>query len=190
MGAPTNDPIDRYTRWHWGVEPGRQVEIDDPDLPDRLVECGRLVELHYTDPDGTELELIPNEGDPSVVFDMDHPNQRLYVVNLTRRVQDAVRRRFNGSPDRCSLVELAAQAGGRHARSDYPPLVVNPIGVLDAIVYRTHKKGDENPHSDESEYIHALGEESGIKPILASDARGRLWIAGGNYTAPYDGITD
>ena len=72
MARPTDDPIERYTRWHWGIQPGQQVEVDDPDLPDRLVECGKLVELHYTDQDGRKLEMIPNEGRPSLVFDMDH----------------------------------------------------------------------------------------------------------------------
>jgi len=41
------------------------------------------------------------------------------------------------------------------------------------------------------EYIHAWGEESGVKPLLCVDADGGLWIARGQRTTvPDEGITD
>ena len=39
--------------------------------------------------------------------------------------------------------------------------------------------------------IHKLGEESGLRPCLAVDGQGRMWVAGGNYLGnPTPGITD
>jgi hypothetical protein len=67
---------------------------------------------------------------------------------------------------------------------------VKPIGILTGLVYYTHKKGDENPGNPRSYYIHKMGEMSKFYPILAGDAQGRLWLAGGNYSCPSPGITD
>jgi hypothetical protein len=33
-----------------------------------------------------------------------------------------------------------------------------------------------------------MGEEGGIEPVLAVSADGNLWIAGGSYTCPTEGI--
>ena len=84
-----------------------------------------------------------------------------------------------------SLAEVAESVGGRHATDDYPDIQVLPIGIMTHVVYATEKKGDGM-----SFYIHHMGEESGIQPALAVDSRGRLWVAGGNYTSPTPGITD
>jgi hypothetical protein len=62
----------------------------------------------------------------------------------------------------------------------------SPVGILTHVVYATDKKGDGY-----SFYIHKLGEESGLRPCLAVDGQGRMWIAGGNYKGnPTPGITD
>lgn len=183
---PTSDPVERYTRWHWGEKPTKQITVDDDRLPEHLVECGKLVQL-YVDlyPDGEEVTLTPERG-ASLCFDLDHPDERLYIVRLPKRVRAAVKRRWCGrGAEWYDLGALAKLAGGRHAAEDYPHIEVAPIGVLTHVVYATHKRGD-----GPSEYIHHLGEESGIQPILAADNGGDLWIAGGNYQSPYAGITD
>ena len=47
-----------YTKWHWGIEPTKEVEWNDPELPDYLIETGRLVELHYEPIDGGKKKII------------------------------------------------------------------------------------------------------------------------------------
>ena len=185
-GAPTGDPKERYARWHWGERPTKEIEVDDPNLPDHLIECGKLLQL-YVDlyPDDEAVTLTPEAG-ASLCFDNDHPDDRLYIVALPKRVRAAVKRRWCGAgADWWDLAALARTAGGRHAASDYPAIEVVPIGLLTHLVYGTTKRGD-----GPSEYIHHLGEESGVQPILSADKAGDLWIAGGNYTSPYAGITD
>ena len=185
-GAPTGAAADRYTKWHWGEKPTTQVQVDDPNLPEHLIEAGKLMQL-YVDlyPDDESVTLTP-EGGASLCFDNDHPGDRLYIVRLPKRVQSAVKRRWCGEgAEWWDLSALAKVAGGRHATDDYPAIEVVPIGVLTAVVYSTHKRGD-----GPSEYIHHLGEESGIQPILSADRAGDLWIAGGNATSPDAGITD
>ena len=86
---------------------------------------------------------------------------------------------------RYALNEIAKNVGGRHAMDDYPDIQVTPVGIMTHVVYATDKKGDGM-----SFYIHHMGEESGIQPALTVDSRGRLWLAGGNYTSPTPGITD
>ena len=70
-------------------------------------------------------------------------------------------------------------------RHGYPDVMVKPLGAVTAVVYQTHKKGD-----GPSYYIHQMAEISGKFPFLGVDNRGRLWLAGGNYTSPNPGITD
>lgn len=185
-GAPTGDPVDRYTRWHWGEPPTKQITVDDRNLPEHLIECGKLVECHVDlYPDDEPVTLTPEDG-ASLCFDLDHPDDRLYIVRLPKRVRAAVRRRWCGAgAEWWDLQAVAKLAGGRHAVEDYPAVEVTRIGTLTAVVYATHKRGD-----GPSQYIHHLGEESGVQPILAADHQGDLFICGGNYTSPTAGITD
>lgn len=83
------------------------------------------------------------------------------------------------------LSDLAKAVGGRHGGQEYGDIVAAPLGILTHLVYATEKQGDGF-----NNYIHKLGEESGIRPALAADNAGRLWIVGGNYTSPTPGITD
>ena len=79
-------------------------------------------------------------------------------------------------------------------------------GVLEATLYNWKAKygglevseakrlralGDKNGRQigPGSEYIHEMGEEGGIPPKLCVDSTGRLWFAGGSYTAPSPGLT-
>ena len=188
-----------YADWHWGLPAGKIVTIDDPLYPDRLVECGRLHYLYVDidgkpkkrpkkqtlkDPNGYEIEIEDRHKDSSFLgFDPDHPHQRLYIV-LPRVEREAAKAAFWDPGNATTLSALARKVGGRHARDDYPKLRVTPIGTLLFVVYHTAKKGD-----GESSYIHEMGEEGGIPPVLAVDSTGRLWIAGGSYTCPEPGIT-
>jgi len=185
-GKPTGDPVERYTKWHWGEQPTKQIQVNDPNLPEFLIECGKLIELHVDLlPDDNPVTIAPEEG-ASLCFDNDHPSDRLYIVQLPKRVKSAVKRRWCGAnAEWWDLQAIAAMAGGRHATEDYPAIDAVPIGTLTAVVYATHKRGD-----GPSQYIHQLGEETGVQPILAATKAGNLLICGGNYTSPYAGITD
>ena len=75
---------DSYREWHWGISPTKVIEWDDPDYPEgELVECGRLVEVHFREPGqkrDTVIRLTKKERDAShLVFDPNHPSQRLYA---------------------------------------------------------------------------------------------------------------
>ncbi len=85
------------------------------------------------------------------------------------------------------LQDVAKAAGGRQAafRQHHPNVPVIILGLCTHVVYETDKKEDGL-----SQYIHEFGEESGIRPILTCDKQGRVWLAGGNYTVPPEGITD
>jgi hypothetical protein len=193
----TKDGKKAYEEWHWGIEPAQTIDWKDADLPEHLVECGRLVEIHYRPLD--ELTGNPSEKDSIIeltgkdkkgshlAFDPNHKNQRLYFL-LAPSVQKQIKNRLykkNPSYPAVSLQEASGWAGGRHAGKDYPKVLINPLGLMTNVVYATHKQGD-----GPSSYIHTLGEESGVRPILGVDDIGRLWFAGGNYTSPNPGITD
>ena len=186
-----------YTDWHWGVAPKHVIEWDDPDYPEgELVECGRLVELHVSEPGSRKKNVIRlnrKEGNGShLAFDPEHPHQRLYILShpaFAARVREAYRKNPDfkgGSKYRVMpLAQIAKSIGGRHGTSDYPDVMAAPVGILTHVVYATEKEGDGY-----SQYIHEFGEEHGPPPGLAADDEGRLWIVGGNYTAPTPGITD
>lgn len=133
-----------------------------------------------------EFSRSVSEGS-HIAYDPDHPYERLYLL-VPPGAQQTLSKRFwyenNFHP--MNLNEIAMVAGGRHGRrQDYPDIMVKPVGVLTAVVYFTHKKGD-----GPSYYIHKVGELSGKFPFLCCDQIGRLWLAGGNYTSPSPGITD
>jgi len=190
-----------FRAWHWGIPPQRVIDWNDPDMPRALIECGRLVRLHLRAPGSS---LNPRLGrdtmvefsrsvskDSHIAYDPNHPFDRLYLL-IAPRARAVIRQRFwdenNARPLNLNL--LAAAIGGKHAkRADYPRLMVKPVGVLTAVVYRTWKKGDSDEQGG-SYYIHRLGEVSGVFPALAADQSGRLWLAGGNCTSPTPGISD
>lgn len=189
---PDRDEAAReFERWHsWGgrgVKPTKILNVNDSDLPETLIGMGKLHELHIEPLDGGHPEILDFTDDPGwAAYDPVHTNQRIYLV-LPRGQRRAMRELYLGDSDgdRWHLSALARTVEGRHADTDYPDVMVHPIGVLSHIVYFTEKVGDGL-----SEYIHEFGEESGHRPLLAVDDRGRLWLASGNYTSPYAGITD
>ena len=191
-----------YTKWHWGIDPIQEVEVSPPSVITnrkdkekwrdmKLIECGRLVEIHIAPLSGNVkrrdkiIKLNKKDSNQShLAFDKDHEHQRLYFI-LSPDTRKKMKRNLSNDYDKLPLSELAEIVGGKHATDDYENIMVQPIGVMTNVVYATEKKGDGY-----SFYIHTLGEESGIQPILAMADDGSLWFAGGNYTSPVAGITD
>jgi hypothetical protein len=183
-----------YKRWHWGVEADEIVDWPDPDVPTTMIEIGRLWELHVKPIGGGKKKVLEvrdrSKNTSYSAFDPHHIAQRIYLLSAPAVRADAKKlwAGYDVKPE--PLVKWAKKAGGRHGKmTDYPDVLVKPVGVLTDLVYRTHKKGDDDDERGSS-YIHALGEDSGIHPILTVDAKGRFWVAGGNYTCPVPGITD
>lgn len=185
-----------YKSWHWGEESAEVIEWDDPDVPETMIECGRLVRVHFRAPGRTnprrERDTMVEFARPVarrsyVAYDPAHPNERLCLLVAPSATPKLAERFFyENSAPALPLGQLALMVGGRHGKvDDYPNVTVKPIGVMTALVYHTHKAGD-----GPSYYIHKMGEESAHYPVLCCDSQGRLWIAGGNYTCPHPGITD
>lgn len=183
-----------YVEWHWGTKPTKVMEIDDPRLPTHLVECGRLVQLEIEVPDASSprgfkfqaLTIPDSEQEHNhIAFDPDHKSHRLYIVLGDKTRADARRLYADAPYGPASLVFWAKLAGGRHGTSDYPNIMVKPLGILRTGGYATNKLPD-----GPSWYKHMLGEESGIRPVLTVSQDGSLWIAGGDYTSPTPGITN
>ena len=192
-----------YADWHWfqqGNTPVKVVDWNDKDMPRMLIECGKLIRLHLRMPRArgnkghprrerdTMIEFSKEvSGNSHIAYDPNQPDERLYLL-IGGRAKDALKRRFwdENGVDPLPLKEVARLAGGKHGkRGDYPNVMVKPAGVLTAVVYHTNKKED-----GPSYYIHKMGELSHNFPILCVDQKGRLWLAGGNYTCPTPGITD
>ena len=193
--ARTDDELRAvYRKWHWGVGPDIKVHWPDPDYPDNMIEIGRLWEMHLIMPDGKKRVLEVEDGHKNecyAVFDPAHKHQRIYLL-CSKPVRQAAQAMFwdNSDQRRYPMAEAARIVGGHHGEMrDYAKRDVKLVGALSDLVYRTHKKGDDD-HMRGSSYIHELGEESGKMPGLFVDARGRFWIIGGNYTCPVPGITD
>lgn len=193
-----------FTDWHWGIAPKRVIDWKDDRFPD-VIECGQLVRLQFRAPRSNASRKHPRRerdamiqfskqisGKSHIAYDPDHPHQRLYLL-VSPQALPTLKERFwthNGVAP-ISLSAAAKIAGGRHGRrSDYPDIEVKPIGVLTAVVYYTHKKGDEGPADPNSHYIHQVGELTRYYPFLCCASDGTLWLAGGNYTTPTPGITD
>ena len=203
----------KYKAWHWveGENPEfeqhmKMVEWDDPDFPEKaLIECGRLVRLHFRAPNSegrhprrqrdTTITLNLSAAKQSyLTYDPNHPDERLYLC-LAPDAMSGVASRFwheNTAPSRV-LAEWATLAGGRHGKrahaspknGGYPQVVAKPVGILTGVVYFTPKVSD-----GPSFYLHRMGEVTCYMPILAADALGRLWVCGGDYTCPTAGITN
>ena len=192
--------LDEYEAWHWGSGATEVVDWNDVDYPRLLVQCGRLVRIHVRLPRSEgqgkhprrdrdamiEFSLATTKNN-HIAYDPTSPTQRLYLL-INPKALPPLKKRFwdeNTGPV-MPLGEIGVLAGGRHAtRSSYPAVFVKPVGVMSAVVYHTLKKPDGL-----SFYIHKMAEVSGKYPILCCDDRGRLWVAGGNYTVPTPGITD
>ena len=190
MSKYTQDPEARYEKWHsWGgtgIAPSQVLEIKDKDLPQTLIAMGELHELHVDPLDSDEGEIIDFVDKPGwASFDPVHPKERIYLTLPRNQMRYMLTNYTDKEGEWWDLNALARAVGGIHASQDYPAIEVQPIGPCTHIVYYTEKVGD-----GVSQYIHEFGEQSGVRPWLAVDKKGRVWLAGGNYTSPYEGITD
>jgi len=196
------DHLKAFWNWKWydradsNPSDVQVFEIDDDDLPERLVGCGRLLSFRYRVPVTGNVRSnpakefhVPSSGrhDSFLFFDLDDPDQRLYPV-LSEKARGPVASTFyDPNPfAEISLPQLAQMTGGRQAKGvPYPNVMVKPIGVASAAVYEAEKRDD-----GKSLYIHRFGEETGVRPVLAVGNDGRIWLAGGDYTCPTPGITN
>ena len=207
-------PSEMYKRWHWGKEVTDVWEYDDSRLPSTLIGIGRLWELYVNEHPrldrtgksdsewnihedavilGPELKDV-NEN--YVLFDPDHSDERIYFVLSEEMQQDLQELYQNLEEHPIVLSDLAKEVGGKHGKDrDYPYVIVKPLGYLSHLAYWTHKEGDYPP----SPYVHEMGEGDegksgrkiqGFEPLLAVSEDGNLWLAGGSYTCPVEGITN
>ena len=182
-----------YKKWHWGDAHAVELEWKDDKLPPFLIECGRFTEAHYrplsrSNPKRRDkiLRLNKKEANKShIVYDPNHKHQRLYIL-VAPEVRKQLKKEYKSlDSEAVPLADLAKMCEGKHATDDYPEVKVKPLGILTHLVYTTTKIPDGLSH-----YIHEMGEESGIQPILALSKEGELFIAGGDYTVPVPGITN
>lgn len=196
---------DAFTKWHWGNPPSEVVDLKPPKVlkssKDQktwndmvLIECGRLVEIHYVpfDSNPKRKSIIiklgyRNSNECHLCFDINHPNHRLYfILNGSAREKFKHELLKDNPYAEVRLPDLALQTeNGKHATDDYFDIDVHPVGIITHLVYATDKKGDGM-----SFYIHEMGEESGIQPALAVSSDGNIWFAGGDYHSPIQGITN
>jgi hypothetical protein len=199
---------DLFQEWHWGIAPTTYVKFDDVDYPRRLIECGRFSEFVFDAVPSLQgaafgQKTVPRSLEPALkkrltrlvinenmrhklhlAFDREHPKQRLYIASLSKEVNRTLRALWTHNTAKPRpLSALAKKAPGAHATPDCPKVMVKPVGRLYEVVYVTAKEGDGPSH-----YFHHLGENNGKRPLLAVDARGRLWFAGGDYEAKIPGI--
>lgn len=203
MPTYKSSPDAVYRAWHWGIPHTRVKHVDAPGLGDKdLIEIGRLLEVRFRPLAGgreVTLALDPAQAaEAHACFDLRHPSQRIYLVMPRSALRDA--RALYGDctdDDLLPLVDVATAAGGRHGRmTDYPDVLVKPLGRCTNLVYGTQKKGDDAELDEHgkavgigSGYVHRMGEDGGIEPVLCVSKDGQLWLAGGSYTCPTPGIT-
>jgi hypothetical protein len=216
MARYTGNGDEIYEKVHWGYKANRKVQAKIPGLSKKhpIIEMGLLTELHIDPFDGVDVPMVSVDEmtdeaaekpdmeflgeiavdqkdymNNSLVFDPKHRNQRLYNVLSPSSKRDAKRFLWRKGVRTYSLHDLAKMVGGPHAdRNDYANVRVQPLGRLYYVTYYTLKE-DENGEPSPSKYIHRMGEEGGIEPILAVSNQGDLFIAGGTYTCEIGGIT-
>jgi hypothetical protein len=190
----TTSPEDRYYEAHWGENPTRVHKFPDPEvdphIPAMLTEMGKLEELRIVlgeDSRGKEkigTIKIPSSPRALVAFSNDDA-ERVYLMLPHETKARMAERLFLPGTETYRLQEAADAAGGRQCEWRFPPLHVQVLGYCSHIVYRTTKRGD-----GPSGYIHEWGEETGIRPLLCVDHKGRLWLAGGDYRVMPGGIAN
>ncbi|MDP2310926.1 MAG: hypothetical protein Q8P18_33210 [Pseudomonadota bacterium] len=148
------------------------MRIDDPDVPETLIACGRWVGMAVG---GRTLQC----DDPGayLAFDPESPRGRLYLV-LPPSIRSAMRQFWRPGARSISLESLAASVGGRH-RGGYPDVEVQPVGPIHTVDYYAHKYDGEGKDAP-CTYTH---DHSFVLPWLAVSSDGRAWYAGGSYDA-------
>lgn len=182
-----NPAAARYESAHWGKPPAWTKRVSHPELAERqhVVQMGELLTLEYREPSTRRLHTLEfAPGTAHLAFTPDKA-ERLVVLTSAedRKAAAAMCRDLAPRSPWEALPDVAADVGGRQATFTSPDVAVREVGRLTRVVYRTDKEGD-----GESDYVHRMGEEGGIEPVLCVDARGYLYLAGGSYRVPDRGI--
>jgi len=173
---------------------------NDPAYPPNESYCGRFLAVKFAaDPRDpmtfTDIKIDRAHQNKSfLTFDPRLPGNKtpVFIVTPPEVRRKALAELFDTSA-LCTFHEAAQQAGGRHKDDCLNPLwpdgarrlIVCPLGTVIAVTYFANKF-----NNGPSNYIHKLGEETGVRPILCVDGQGRFWWAGGNYTVTPDGLAD
>lgn len=167
-----------YANWHWSAEATKLIRVDDELVPN-CVAIGQLREI------GLPQGVITFPAGCWIAYDPKHAHQRLHII-LSPAFREQIRRLMKSASPIVPIQDIAASAGGTHVRHRLLNVMGTPLGVAQSVTYFTHKVGDPP-----SLYQHDFGEEhsKGVKPALAADVSGRLWLCGGSMTCPYAGIT-
>ena len=182
---PSNPARSRYTSAHWGKTPAWARKVEHPEIPERrhLVQMGELLTLQYRDPPSRRLyDLAFRPGHAHLAFLPDESERLVVLLAPEDRTKAAkMVAKLDGPWEH--LDDVAERVGGRQADFTCPDVMVRCLGRFTRVVYRTDKEGD-----GESDYVHRMGEEGGVEPMLCVDARGDVYIAGGSYRVPDRGI--
>lgn len=182
--------IREYTEKHWGNAPDYVYEIPDDRLPATLVEMGKLeeIECYRIGKDGNPTDdtvIIKWPEDDRCILAFCPRTQRLYNAYPEAEHEDIARGLWRDDERHPWLGDVARAVGGERSRYRYPRVRVCIVGLVQHVIYYTHKKGD-----GPSRYIHHLGEDGGRQPVLCVDECGQTWWAGGDYTVEEHGIID
>lgn len=190
----TTDAKERYKGAHWGIESSAEYEWTDVPADVKLTEMGKMVEVTFAIDDvedGTEPDEVgvldgfasKRAAEPDILCFSPRVDERLYLA-----LSSTSKRRFRELWIRRHptywLQDIAEQVGGRQARFPAMQIKVQAVGRCCTIAYHTDKRTD-----GPSTYEHEQGEWGGVRPMLCLSADGGLWLAGGSYTVPDEGIT-
>lgn len=182
------NPRQNYKEAHWGIPSKKEWHVPDPEVPDVLVEMGKLLEIHLED--GTKIYF----GSGCHLAYSTTQDTRLYTVLTKAAKKRLVKEFFDPREGVDHLGRVAKFTGGRQARYHHADVLVQNIGLMTDVMYRCEKGSylpGEEPDGD-SRYIHKFGELTeggGLLPMVCVDQLGRLWFAGGSYKVLRGGIT-
>ena len=188
-----------YSQYHWGTNPTHEVETRSQHHSDKMVEYGRLYEIHVADdmvyghqkPD--HILQIPESHLPTsyLLFDSKKKKKPL-MIEVDPETQEEFKKLYAENPNEpITLKNIAKMIGGYQSNRRYPNVRAKPLGYVTHIVYRTIKEVDGL-----SNYIHEFGEpykkgeKWSQKPILAVDSKGEIFLCGGNYKSQIEGIVN
>ena len=188
-----------FSQYHWGENPTHEITTRSKHHSNDMVEYGRLYELHLADdmvyghqkPDHI-LQIPESHLQTSYLFFDNAKKRKPLMIEVDPETQEEFKKLYKQNPNKAmSLKDIAKIAGGYQSNRRYPNVKAKPLGYLTHVVYRTIKKSDGL-----SNYIHEFGEpykkneKWSQKPILAVDAKGEVFLCGGNYKSNIEGIVN
>lgn len=182
----STDARERFTSAHWGNKPTRTrnfrgyEDVAAATKAKAVTEMGKLTEFEV----GDQILTIPPS--PVSVLAFTPKTERLLVFSPPEVRKQLATLWVTGAPT-YDLAAAHKRVGGRQSEFPFFREPVQVLGEIHSVTYRSNKKGD-----DLSLYKHDFGDLSegdGTKPYLAVDKRGRLFVIGGCYTVPDEGIT-